>query len=134
MVTNPRILDLSSCRVSEGVRSSAARITGSSESMPPSTTPNRLFRIRLATSLMFAARACIYASSIAANMAANWMPACSTAYSALQDSSSIRDVIHSTKSSSSTIMAWVSKRTAISSPASSWHFSAKAFSCRMDCS
>ena len=58
-VAMARILLLSSWMVSEGARSAAARITGTWESMPPSTTPVRLFKMRPVTSLTSQARACI---------------------------------------------------------------------------
>ena len=58
-VMKPKILDLSSWMVSEGARSSAASRTGTSEAMPPCTTPHRMLRMRWLTSLTSAARACM---------------------------------------------------------------------------
>ena len=122
---------MSSCSVSDGARSSAHRITGSSASKLPETVPVKLLITRRATSLISAARACIYGSSIAASIAENCSPACSTAYSALQNSSSSNSEMQATKSSSSTNIAWVSNKTTASS-ASSRHFSASSFSCLTD--
>ena len=58
-VMKPRILDLSSWTVSEGARSSAARMTGTSEAMPPATAPDRMSSSRRETSFTSAARACM---------------------------------------------------------------------------
>ena len=58
-VMKPRIFSLSSWTVSDGARSSAARMTGTSEAMPPATTPHRMPKIRLDTSFTSAARACM---------------------------------------------------------------------------
>ena len=58
-VAMARILLLSSWMVSEGARSSAARMTGTSELMPPSATPVRMFSSRPVTSRTSAARACM---------------------------------------------------------------------------
>ena len=88
-VTNARILFLSSWMVSLGARSSAASITGTSESMPPCTTPNRILSMRPETSLTSAALACMYESSIDANISANCAAVSVTAASALFASSMI---------------------------------------------
>ena len=67
-VTKERTKDLSNCTVSDGAKSSANKMTGSVELIPPATTPDNTFTTRLEISLMSAALPLMYSSSIAANI------------------------------------------------------------------
>ena len=82
IVANPSTFSLSSCTVSLGARSSAATIQGSVISRVPLLTPQRISSTRSETSFTSAARPCIYASSIDANICAKLSAVVETAYSA----------------------------------------------------
>ena len=82
-LTNDNILLLSICTVSEGARSSARTITGSSELIPPFLPPMSILIIRSVISLTSAALPRIYSSSMAENIWKKLSPVCATAYSAL---------------------------------------------------
>ena len=82
-VTNARTLSLSSATVSLGARSSAQTIMLSQDSAELSAVPVRLAIMRLEISRTSAERACMYASSIAANISAKLSEVTATAYSAL---------------------------------------------------
>lgn len=71
-VTKARILLLSICTVSLGVRSSATMIDGSMVLQSICSSPDRLRTSRLEISLTSAERACIYSSSMLANISANY--------------------------------------------------------------
>ena len=94
-VTNARILRLSICTVSLGVRSSATMMDGSICAQSSSSSPLR-FRIRrFEISFTSAERACMYSSSIFAKISAKLSPVTATAYSALSSSVSIIEWIAS---------------------------------------
>ena len=82
IVIKERTFSLSSCTVSLGTRSSAAMITGSFISMDALFWSLKTWIRRSDTSFTSAARPCIYASSIAANIAAKLSAVVATAYSA----------------------------------------------------
>ena len=82
IVAKPNTFSLSSWTVSLGTRSSAATMTGSSVANATFSAPDKMFKIRSETSFTSAARPCIYASSIAENIAAKLSAVVPTAYSA----------------------------------------------------
>ena len=82
-VMKPRSLDLSSCTVSLGVRSSATRMAGLSDIMSASSTPISTLTTRREMSFTSAARARMYSSSMAAKAAEKFSPVVETAYSAV---------------------------------------------------
>ena len=130
-VTNPSSLDLFICTVSLGARSLAARITGSSPGSFPSRRPWRMPTTRSAMSFTSAERACMYSSSILANIREKLSPVAATAYSALIFWDLMMFFTESLKSSSSSIMACTSKMAALTSPTSFSAFSYSAWSCSM---